>query len=263
MTLTFALQASQIMRQFGLILTSFLLAKIGLPMNDIGVFETLLFIGTSLSYFWINGLIQSILAFMPSVQQTEKPSTYFSIALIFVALSVFLFLVLRLFPTFILSSLTASLTIPYFDVFSLYLLFNLAPFFLEGFWAVENSPLSIFVFSGISNLILPFAVAIPLWFNYSFEASFYGLLILAFIRFIWFIIVLISLLRNNNALIINSIYWLEKRGFVAQKIFWRAVDFFQIKLAKPILFEKNQRHAEKTLTPPKAARFQAIISSLD
>ena len=188
------------MRQFGFILTSFLLAKSGLPISTIGVFETLLFIGTSLSYFWINGLIQSVLAFMPSVKKAEKQSTNFSIALIFLALSSLLFLILKLFPTFILSALTSSPTLPYFDVFSLYLLLNLAPFFLEGYWAVENRPLSIFVFSGISNLILPFAIVIPLWLNQPFETSFYGLLIIALIRFIWLIIILI---KNNNFRINN------------------------------------------------------------
>ncbi len=194
-TLTFALQASQITRQLGFILTSFLLAKSGLPISDIGVFETLLFIGTSLSYFWINGLIQSLLAFIPTVNDKEKQSIYFSISLIFIALSVFLFLILKLFPTFILTTLTASPTLPYFDLFSLYLLFNLAPFFLEGFWAVENRPLSIIVFSSLSNLILPFAIAFPLWFKMDFKYSFYGLLIVALMRFIWLIIVLI---KNNN-----------------------------------------------------------------
>jgi O-antigen/teichoic acid export membrane protein len=229
MTLTFALQASQIMRQFGFILTSFLLAKSGLPINEIGVFETLLFIGTSLSYFWINGLIQSVLAFIPNINKEEKQSVYFSIALIFMGLSGFLFLILKLFPTFILSALTSSPTLPYFDLFSLYLLFNLAPFFLEGFWAVENRPLSIFVFSGISNLILPFAVAIPLWLNQSFEISFYGLLIVALMRFIWLIIVLI---KNNNFTInytqLNQFIKLSLpimaysllNGFVMTFIFW-------------------------------------------
>ena len=180
------------MRQLGFILTSLLLAKSGLSVNDIGVFETLFFIGTSLSYFWLNGLIQSLLAFMPTVSENEKRSVYFSISLIFIGLSVFLFLILKLFPTFILSTLTSTATLPYFDVFALYLLFNAAPFFLEGFWMVEKDPLSILVFSSISNLLLPFAVVVPLWFGQGFETSFYGLLVVAFVRFAWLIVVLIK-----------------------------------------------------------------------
>jgi O-antigen/teichoic acid export membrane protein len=194
-TLTFALQASQIMRQTGFILTSFLLAKSGLPISDIGVFESLLFIGTSVSYFWVNGLIQSLLAFMPTVKAEEKASVYFSISLIFIGLSAFIFLLLKAFPTFILTTLVASPTLPYFDLFSLYLLLNLAPFFLEGFWAVEKGPLSIIAFSGISNLLLPIAIAVPLWLKMDFTYSFYGLIIVALMRFIWLIIILI---KNKN-----------------------------------------------------------------
>jgi hypothetical protein len=205
--LTFALQASQIMRQIGFLLTSFLLAKTGLPIEDIGVFETLLFVGTSLSYFWITGLLQSLLAFMPTVEIAEKRSVYFSISLIFIGLSAILFVILYAFPSFILTTLTASPTLNYFDLFSLYLLINLPPFFLEGFWAIEKGPLSIIVFSGISNLLLPFFIALPLWLHQPFETSFYGLLLVAAIRFIWLIVVLIQ----NNSLTIN---YLQLKRFI-------------------------------------------------
>ena len=58
-TTTAALQFNQLLRQASLVLTSILLAKSGLTTDSIGVYETLLFIGTTLSYFWINALIQS------------------------------------------------------------------------------------------------------------------------------------------------------------------------------------------------------------
>ena len=135
---------------------------------------------------------------MPSVETSEKRSAYFSISLIFICLGIFLFLILKLFPTFILTTLTAAPTLPYFDLFSLYLLLNLAPFFLEGYWAVENRPLSIIVFSSLSNLISPFAMAVPLWLNMDFTYSFYGLIGIALIRFTWLIGVLI---RNGSATI--------------------------------------------------------------
>ena len=173
------------MRQIGFVLTSVLLAKSGLPISDIGVFETLLFIGTTLSYFWINGLIQSQLAFMPTISEREKQSVNFSIALIFIGLSIVLYLLLRLFPTLILTALTASPSLPYFDLFALYLLFNLPPFFIEGYLIVENRPLSILVFSSLSNLILPFVIVIPLWLKQPFINSFYGLIIIGLMRFIY------------------------------------------------------------------------------
>ena len=271
MTLTFALQASQITRQIGFILTSFLLAKSGLPISDIGVFETLLFIGTSLSYFWINGLIQSLLAFIPTVNDKEKYSVYFSISLIFIGLSAFLFLILKLFPTFIVTTLTASTTLPYFDLFSLYLLFNLAPFFLEGFWAVENRPLSIIVFSSLSNLILPFAIALPLWLKMDFKYSFYGLLLIALIRLIWLIIVLI---KNNNFTInysqLNRFIKLSLpimaysllNGFTMAFIFWIVGNYLTGNTAEFAVFRFGAREFPlvAALTTGLSNAFVSIIS---
>ena len=167
------------------------MAKSGLPMSDIGVFETLLFIGTTLSYFWINGLIQSQLAFVPTVSEKEKQAVNFSIALIFIFLSIILYLTLTLFPTLVLSALTTSPNLPYFDLFALYLLFNLPPFFIEGYLIIENRPLSILVFSSLSNLILPFVIVIPIWLKQPFIVSFYSLIIIGLIRFIYLIVYLI------------------------------------------------------------------------
>ena len=78
-TTTSAVQFNQILRQGSLMLISILLAKSGLTTNDIGVYETLLFIGTTLSYFWLNALIQSALSFIPSHSATEKPKIIFNI----------------------------------------------------------------------------------------------------------------------------------------------------------------------------------------
>ncbi len=282
MTITFALQASQIMRQIGFILTSLLLAKSGLSVGDIGVFETLFFVGTSLSYFWLNGLIQSLLAFMPTVSSNEKQRVYFSISLIFMGLSVLLFLILKLFPSFILSTLTSTSTLPYFDIFTLYLLFNAAPFFLEGFWAVEEDPLSIFVFSSISNLILPFAIVVPLWFGYGFDVSFYGLLSVALVRFAWFLVVLI---KNQSAnihfpqlkafikLSLPTMAYSLLNGFTLTFVFWIVGYYLAGNVAEFAIFRFGAREFPLVLAlttglsnafvPVLAVNFNQQVASLD
>jgi len=55
-TTTRALQLFQVMRQGAVLLGSVLLAKSGLATSDIGVYELLLYIGTILTFFWVNGV---------------------------------------------------------------------------------------------------------------------------------------------------------------------------------------------------------------
>ena len=73
-----ALQGFQIMRQGAAILISILLAKSALTSDEIGNFEMLTFIGTTLSFFWIAGLNQGILPFFPKLNSTDQKTFIFN-----------------------------------------------------------------------------------------------------------------------------------------------------------------------------------------
>ncbi len=190
---TAALQFNQILRQVSLVLTSVLLAKSGLLTDDIGVYETLIFIGTTLSYFWLNALIQSTLSFIPSANESEKPKVVWSIFLVFNALSIVLFLFLTIFKQPISLFFTNKTDLPFFELYAVFLLLNFPPLLLESLWTVESKPLSIFGYAIVSHILLPFAIVLPLWLGKSFEWSFYGMIVVATLRYIWLII---SILHN-------------------------------------------------------------------
>ena len=197
LTNTTAVQFNQILRQGSLVLISILLAKSGLTTNDIGVYETLLFIGTTLSYFWLNALIQSALSFIPSHNDTEKPKILFNIFLIFNALSLILFAILFLFQYPISVFFTEKTDLPFFELYAVYLVLNFPPLLLESLWTVENRPFSIIAYSLVSHILLPFAVVVPLWLDKPFEWSFYGMIVLATLRYIWLIIIVLQNNKNN------------------------------------------------------------------
>ncbi|MBL4585867.1 MAG: hypothetical protein JKX84_02230, partial [Flavobacteriales bacterium] len=57
-----ALQFFQLLRFGAFFLTGILFTKLGLSTYDIGIYEPLLFLGSVLSFFWLSGLSQSLLA---------------------------------------------------------------------------------------------------------------------------------------------------------------------------------------------------------
>ncbi|MBL7816811.1 MAG: polysaccharide biosynthesis C-terminal domain-containing protein [Saprospiraceae bacterium] len=187
-TTTTALQFNQVLRQGSFILISILLAKSSLTTFDIGVYETLLFIGTAMSYFWLNALIQSSLTFTPSVNTAEKPKTVFNIFLIFNAFSLLLCLILWTFKPFIISFFAGKSELPFYDLYVFSLLLSFPPLLLESLWTVQNTPLSILAYSLVSHLLLPFAIVLPLWFYMPFIYSFYGMIGVASIRYIWLVV---------------------------------------------------------------------------
>ena len=192
-TTTAALQFNQLLRQASLVLTSILLAKSGLTTDSIGVYETLLFIGTTLSYFWINALIQSALIFIPSVDEKEKPKTIFNIFLLFNALCLTLFLLLLGFKQPISLLFSDNADLPFFDLYALFILLNFPPFLLESIWTVGNKPFHILAYALTSHILLPIFTVLPLWLGKPFVWSFYGMVCVAAIRYIWLIINILKL----------------------------------------------------------------------
>ena len=195
-TSTAALQFNQILRQASLVLTSILLAKSGLTTHDIGIYESLIFIGTTLSYFWLNALIQSSLTYIPSVSDDEKPKTIFNIFLIFNVLSLCLFVILILFKHPISLILTDQKDLPFYELYAVFMLLSFPTLLLESLWTVTNQPLQIVVYALVSHLLLPILMVLPLWFRKPFEYSFYGMIIVALFRYIWLIISILSQIKT-------------------------------------------------------------------
>lgn len=200
-TTTAALQFNQILRQASLVLTSVLLAKSGLSTHDIGIYESLLFIGTTLTYFWINALIQSSLTFIPSVNDDEKPKIIFNIFLVFNVLSLLLFIVFITFKQPISLLLTDKTNLPFYELYAVFLLLSLPPLLLESLWTASNKPLQIVAYSVLSHLFLPILTVSPLWLGYSFEYSFYGMIAVATARYIWLII---NILNQSTSFILST-----------------------------------------------------------
>ena len=189
---TTALQLNQILRQSTLILISIVMTKSAFGTAQIGIYETLMFISYTLSFFWINAFLQTILTQYPSVSEADKLDYPFNIFLIFNALSIFIFLILWLIPNLSLLVLTGKNEVPNFGVFTFYLLFFLPPFLLESVWAVENRPLSILGFSVLTNGLFLLSIAYPIWTGEGLTACISLLVWASLARYFYLIFAIVS-----------------------------------------------------------------------
>lgn len=196
-----AFQINLVLRQGSMILLSVLLVKNGVSSELIGIFETLMFVGTTISFFWINAFLQGTLTQYASSDEVEKKELKFNIFLITNILSIIIFFILWVFKEPFLLFFTYHAHLPFFDIFTIYLLFNLPPFLLESFWIVENKPLSILTYAVLSYTLLPLSIMLPLWLGYGFELSMWGMVAVSLIRYI----VLIINVLNNHVFTINPV----------------------------------------------------------
>lgn len=185
-----ALQLFHALRQGSTLLISILLAQSALATESIGTYEQLLFIGYALSFFWLDGLIQSMLTLYPKQAEAERPAFRMQAYLLFLVLSVLLWGVLRVGEGRIVPFLTSNESLPYFDLFTAYLALNLPTYLLEHFFQLDQRPPRIVAFGLLSFAGQLLVVIMPVWLGWDFRWSFVGLLGLGGVKHLWLLVYL-------------------------------------------------------------------------
>lgn len=193
------MQLFQVLRLGALVLSSVLLAKTDLGTEVIGQYEALLYLGASVTFFWVVGLLQAIAPEYTRLKR-EFPDAdgqarrfLCQVFLVFCALAVGVFLLLFLGKNAVLPLLTGLHSIPQYEWFCLYLLFNLPTIPVEHFYLVHERPNAIAawgVFSAGAQLLFFFA---PIYAGYGMEGAFIGMFVMALLKFAWTIRVVSAL----------------------------------------------------------------------
>ncbi len=180
-----ALQGFQILRQGAAILISILLAKSILTSEEIGTFEMLTFIGTTVSFFWIAGLNQGILPFFPRLNPSDQRPFIFNTFLLFSGISSFVIVLLFFFENSITQLLVGQDTLPYFKWYAIYLLFFMPSFLVDYIYLVNNRAKEILGFGVIVFSLQVLVVIVPLFLGKGLLGSIQGLVGLGIFRFLW------------------------------------------------------------------------------
>ncbi len=94
-----SLQAFQIIKYSVLILVSIVFAKLQLPNESIGHYEAFMLLSGIVSFFWINGIIQSLLSIynIKSINTENKNPIFFNTFLTVTAINLISILILLFF----------------------------------------------------------------------------------------------------------------------------------------------------------------------
>jgi hypothetical protein len=195
------LQIFQLLRFSFLILIRVLLAKTDLTVAEIGIYDALLMIGGTFTFFWISGLLDGLLAAFPKVDEERKRVFLFNVFLLFQGLA----LIISGLLFFNQENLTQLFTnyeggiLPYFDWMCLLWLINIPTYLVEYIYVLKKNPRGIINFGLYAFGGQLVAILLPLWLGFSFEYSFIALVILAVSKYVW----LVNILRLNATSSIN------------------------------------------------------------
>ncbi len=185
-----AFQIFHVLRQVSIIVVNIFLAKSVLGAEAIGGYEKLVFLAFMVSYFWVNGLSQGLLATYPKLSATEQPKLLFQVYLFFVAASLLIFIFLNLTESWIAGYLLGQQDLPYYGFFTFYLLFNFPTYLVENIHLLKEESKSIVAFGGFSFGLHLLAVLVPIYLGYDFKWSFICLILMAILKHIWLLLLI-------------------------------------------------------------------------
>jgi O-antigen/teichoic acid export membrane protein len=191
------LQLFQLLRFVIFLIVSIVFAKSRLSRAEIGSWETFLFISSLLSFFWVTGIIQSLLPLY------NRSKTYRRVGEnrdgkspeIFNAFLLLCFFSLLFFT--IGQSIKGSVSVynfsgnsPYINLLLLYLLLSNPVCLIEYIYLLNNRSHRIFQYGYMTYTAQLILILVPFFLGRELIWSIYGLLAITGIRWIWLIILL-------------------------------------------------------------------------
>ncbi len=185
-----ATQFFHVLRQLSVILTNILLAKSALDAEAIGYFEMLLFIGFTVSFFWVAGMVQSLLTTYPQLEKDGQKRLLFQTYLLFLLTITGIGLLLFFTQSTFCTLLVGDAEIPYFKLFLIYLVLNVPTYLLENIYILQKQPKWIAAFAILAFGFYVVVVTWPVYLGWSFRWSIIGLIALAAVKHLWLFAVL-------------------------------------------------------------------------
>jgi O-antigen/teichoic acid export membrane protein len=156
----------------------------------IGEYETLLFVASAVSFFWLRGILQTFLSLIDNTQSSNKSNSYYNAFLLLTAFSLLTVLFLVIFKHSIEQFVVNKNQIPYFNWLLLYIFFSTPSFLIEYIYLGNNKPKKIIIYGIVSYGFQFLSIIIPTVLNYPIEAAIIGLVVTSILRFAFLITVL-------------------------------------------------------------------------
>jgi O-antigen/teichoic acid export membrane protein len=174
-----AFQLFQVMRFGAFFLTGILFAKLGLGAYGIGIYESLLFLGSLLSFFWLSGLSQSLLA---NCKSEGKSAEFFNAFLVLAACSALVFVVFRLLITPFSFLANNPEVLWHYGAFSWYLLLIGPSYLAEYILLLRERPKGLVAYGTFAFGVQLVLVTLPVFFGHGLEGAIAGLVLSAGLR---------------------------------------------------------------------------------
>ena len=183
LSITRGFQIFQLFRFSALLLTGILLSKSNIEIEEIGVYEGLIFISGAVSFFWVNGILNGLLS-QYKKEEANKNVYFFNTALLLVLMSILLILIMVVFNQ------TVEHFLPYttpriYCLMLIYIFLNNPTFLIEHIFLLKENTKGLLEYGALHTIAYVGAVIFPVWMGWELEFIFYGLILLSLVKNIY------------------------------------------------------------------------------
>lgn len=176
------LQLFQVIRYATFIGIGIGFAKMQLPPSVIGEFETFLLVSGMVSFFWVSGIINTMLTTYPKLGNEEQPSAFFNTFLSLLGFGLLAGVLLLLFSDNLLLFLDKKNEGSFVRLAVLYLVLNSPTFLIEYIFYLHQQKNNLLVYAIVSSLITLTVALLPPLLGYSIQFSLFGLIAVAVLK---------------------------------------------------------------------------------
>ena len=177
------LQAFQLLRFAGFFLTGIFLAKSLAPTAVIGTYEKLMFLSAATGFFWVSGILNSLLGMFNSRNKEDKEKLFSQSFLMLLVFNLLTVLLLKILEPWVIK-LTGPDIRNYYDPLLILIFFN-NPGFLTEYILLLRNKTNWLLFYGLTSFAAALVLTVlPFYLGLGLEQSLQGLIVLAVFRFI-------------------------------------------------------------------------------
>lgn len=180
-----ALQLFQLLRYGSFILVGVCFAKLQMTQQDMGRFETFLMVSSMLSFFWVSGMINTMLSLYPKKNEEEKKQIFFNTFVSLSFLSVAAGFLLFTFSDNLLLFLDKQKGGGLVHLSVIFLLLNNPSFISEYILYLNNKKKEIVLYGVVFAIASICAAVIPILMHQPLEYAMYGFITVAACRFVF------------------------------------------------------------------------------
>lgn len=193
-----AYQLHTVLRQLSFFISGIIMAKWGMSTSEIGTYEYWMFFVSTISYFWVNGLVQEFLSKSLNEKEPDQYKLFFGAFILLSVICVLFIVLLHILGWPIFKDILPL------GLLILFIFFHIPSFLIEHILHVKKS-LNAQIYYGIYTFIGQIlCIIIPIWLGFGLKGIFISIVLYAGIKFIYLLTIVPGLYQFH--LEINR-YW--------------------------------------------------------